>query len=295
MFKHILVPLDGSKLAEAALPAAWYLGRVLGAQVTLIHVVEIDAPFTVHGDRHLTNTAEAEAYLAAIASPRGLTVARHVHSSACANVPQSIVAHQSELVPDLIIMCTHGRSGLKRILIGSIAQQVVASGNTPVLLIRPDHLPHQAAFEIQSLLAPLDGQPAHEAGLTVAAALARATDATLLILSVVPTTGNLAGRDATTRKFMPGTTRAILRLAEEDLTSYLETQASKLREQGLSAVSLLRHGDTSSNIAAEAENQNAGAIVLATHGKAGAEAFWTQSVAARVQAQTERPLLLVPV
>jgi nucleotide-binding universal stress UspA family protein len=298
MFKHLLVPLDGSRLAEAALPAAWYLAGFLGARVTLIHVVEVDAPPTVHGERHLRSTEEAEAYLKgiiALAQPPGPPAAAHVHSSASADVAQSIVAHQDELIPDLIIMCTHGGSGLKRILMGSIAQQVAASGNTPVLLIRPDAPSHAAPFSIKTVLAPVDGDPVHEQGLAVAADLARALGARLQLLSVVPTVGALAGRDATTRKFMPGTTQAILALAEEDLKSYLMRQVSFLQKTGLAALAELRHGDTASVIAETAENVDAGAIVLATHGRAGTAAFWTNSVAARVQAQTKRPLFLVPV
>jgi nucleotide-binding universal stress UspA family protein len=59
MFKHILVPLDGSQLAEAALPIAESLAGVLGAKVTLIHIIEKGAPGQVHGQPHLRDSAEA--------------------------------------------------------------------------------------------------------------------------------------------------------------------------------------------------------------------------------------------
>ena len=94
---------------------------------------------------------------------------------------------------------------------------------------------------------------------------------------------------------MPGTTQAILEIAEADLQSYLHRQVSRLRQTGVSASAELRHGDIAPAILEAAEKLDAGIIVLATHGKAGNEAFWTNSVAARVQAQTTRPLLLVPV
>ena len=66
MFTHLLVPLDGSSLAETALPATAYLARVLPARVTLLHLVERHPPSEVHHDRHLTNAAEASAYLESI-------------------------------------------------------------------------------------------------------------------------------------------------------------------------------------------------------------------------------------
>ncbi len=298
MFKHILVPLDGSELAEAALPAARCLARALKAKVTLVHVIEEDAPATVHGERHLVSPREAEAYLQGISRLAGLQeteVACHVHAAATGNVAHSIVAHQDELTHDLIIMCTHGRSGLRRILIGSIAQQVVAEGTTPVLLIRPEGNGKDAPFEIRVILAPVDGDPAHERGLEVALELARATGARLQLLSVVPTMGTLAGRDATMGRFMPGTTHAILELAEQDLKSYLVRQTCRLKEAGVPASAELGHGDTAPTIASVAHALDASIIVLATHGKAGNEAFWTNSVGAGVQAQTRRPLLLLPV
>jgi len=61
--KHLLLPLDGSALAEAALPVAGYLAGVLNAKITLIHVIEKNAAAFIHGERHLTAHAEAEAYL----------------------------------------------------------------------------------------------------------------------------------------------------------------------------------------------------------------------------------------
>ncbi len=298
MFKHILVPLDGSELAEAALPAARYLAGALKAKVTLVHVIEEDAPTTVHGERHLVSAREAESYLAGIsrlAAAQGTEVTCHVHAAATGNVAHAIVAHQDELTHDLIVMCTHGHSGLRRILIGSIAQQVVAEGSKPVLLIRPEGKGRDLPFDIRVILAPVDGDPAHERGLDAAMELARATGARLQLLSVVPTMGTLAGRDATMGRFMPGTTHAILELAEKDLKAYLKRQAARLKEAGLPAAAELCHGDTAPTIATVADALNASIIVLATHGKAGNEAFWTNSVGAGVQAQTRRPLLLLPV
>jgi nucleotide-binding universal stress UspA family protein len=68
VFAHLLVPLDGSPLAEAALPAAVALGQRSSARLTLLHVLERRAPATIHGHRHLTNLAEAEAYLGEVAA-----------------------------------------------------------------------------------------------------------------------------------------------------------------------------------------------------------------------------------
>ena len=298
MFKHILIPLDGSALAEVVLPVAHYLARVLGAHVTLIHILEQGASASIHGERHLTEPKEAEGYLEEIARrtfPADIPVSRHVHTEAMDSVARGIVDHQAELAPDLILMCTHGRSGLRDLLFGRIAQQVVASGHTPVLLMHPHDPGMQEPFVCRTLLAPTDGEPTHERGLHLASELARATGARLLFLSVVPTWEKLAGRQAASGRFMPGTTRAVLQIAEEQLASYLRGQAARGEALGVAVSASVRRGDPASVIVETAVSTDADIIVLGTHGKAGAEAFWAHSVTAKVLGKTARPLLLVPV
>src|SRR5512140_1671491 len=99
MFKHILVPLDGSHLSEAALIPAELLARTLGAPITLIHIIEQDAPSEVHKERHLREYNEAIVYLREVAqrvfSPN-LIVEIHVHSAAVDDVAHSIVQHAHE-------------------------------------------------------------------------------------------------------------------------------------------------------------------------------------------------------
>ena len=106
MFKHILVPLDGSQLAEAAIPFAVEFCRKLDAQITLLHVIEKDAPSEVHGQRHLTNEPESCDYLGDI-SERYFgfcaKVEKHVHTEEVSEVAASIVDHSGEFKPDLII------------------------------------------------------------------------------------------------------------------------------------------------------------------------------------------------
>ena len=298
MFKHILIPLDGSTLAEVVLPAAHYLARVLGAHVTLIHILEKGASASVHGERHLTEEEEADRYLAEVARrtfPADTPVSRHVHPETMESVARGLVDHQAEFAPDLILMCTHGRGGLRELLFGRIAQQVVASGRTPVLLIRPHGQRPKEPFRCRTLLAPTDGKPAHERGLDLTFELARAASASVRLLAVVPTMERLAGRQAASGRFMPGTTRAVLQIAEEQLATYLRGRAACGQALGVVVSASVRRGDPATVIAEAAASSNADIIVLATHGKAGAEAFWAHSVPAKVLGKTARPLLLVPV
>ncbi len=298
MFKHLLVPLDGSRLAEAALPAAAYLAQKLGAPVTLIHIIERDAPQAVHGERHLTNTEEALAYLDEVAQrgfPPGLHVERHVHTSQMTDVARGIVDHGEELAPDLIVMCTHGRGGLRDFLFGSIAQQVVNRGTIPVLIIHPTGADEEPPFICRRLLVPLDGMPDHEQGLQVAVGLARVCRAELHLILVVPTLATLSGPHAAAGRLLPGATTELLELTQQEAEAHLFRHLTQLQAQGLSVKVEVGRGEPVATIIDTARKANVDLIVLGTHGRAGMDAFWAGSIAPKVSSRSHLPLLLVPI
>jgi len=297
MFKHLLVPLDGSHLAEAALPTAAYLAKALGAAVTLLHIVEHNAPQEVHHDRHLTDAASARAYLADVAArefPPELTVESHVHEVEVTNVAQSLVEHCQELItPDLIVMCTHGPTGVREWIFGHLGDQVIALGQTPVLLVHPQS--QASPVKIQRIFVPLDGSPAHEHALPVAEELARACSAGLHLGMVIQTLGTLSGEKAATGRLLPGAMTAVLELAEENAEAYLQPHLARLRSAGLSVTAEVARGDPADTIVRSARKRKMDLIVLGTHGKVGTEAFWAGSVAPRVADHTTLPLVLVPI
>src|SRR5205814_8513011 len=159
LFERLLLPLDGSRLAEAALPAAERLALAFGSTVTLLHVVERGARPTVHGERHFTDRAAADAYLAeliAALAGRGVLASAHVHDVPEGDVAASVAAHAAEVNADLVVLCTHGRGGVRGFLWGGIAQQVLRRGTTPVLLVRaaPGHTA-PAPFPPGTVLSPV--------------------------------------------------------------------------------------------------------------------------------------------
>ncbi len=298
MYRHILVPLDGSKLAEAALPPAAFLAGRLGARLTLLHLVESNVAGTVHGDRHLTEAGEADAYLQELAARpalAGLAVTCHVHEEPTSRVVTGIVEHQDELAPDLVVMCAHGRGGLRKLLYGSIPQRVIAAGATPVVLVRPGAGGEAPPFDCRELLVPLDGEPAHEEGLAAAEHLASALSARLHLLSVVRGETDLSGRQAVSGRFLPGASRAVAQFDSEERLRYLAAVTLRLRASQLDVASEVRRGEPAETIVAAAAGGGADLIVLATHGKAGSQAFWAGSIAALVLEKTALPVLLVPV
>ena len=285
MFKHLLVPLDGSRLAEVALPMAAYLAERVGATVTLVHIIERGASAEVHGERHLTSPEEAHAYLEETAS-RAFTpqqqVQQHVHSAEMDDVAVGIADHIEELRPDLIIMCTHGHGGLRNVLYGSIAQQVVSHGTIPVLLIQPagDGMPPDGGCH--RLLVPLDASPEHEQSLQSAAELARACQAALHLVLVVPTLSTLSGEQAGIGRLLPGTTTHMLEIASQEAETHLRSHVQRLQATGITASAEITRGDPAAEIVETALETKADMIVLGTHGKSGIDAFWSGSIAPKV-------------
>jgi nucleotide-binding universal stress UspA family protein len=303
MFKHLLVPLDGSALAEAALPAASYLVQTLGASATLIHIIEADAPQEIHGERHLSEPGEAYSYLegAAQVFPPGASVECHVHTLPASDLARGIVEHVDEFAPDLIVMCTHGSGGLRGLVVGSIAQQVIALGKTPVLLIHPSPASGGGTGgggswgPLHRLLVPLDGNADHEQGLSFAAGLAVACEADLHLLMVVHTSGSLTWQSAATARLLPSMTDAYLDLAQEEAVAYLRRTVEKLRGTGIGLAAEVQRGDPADVIVKTAARVEADLIVLGTHARSQMEAFWSGSVTPKVAGRSPLPLLLVPV
>lgn len=142
--RHILVPLDGSDLGERILEPAAALARISGARLTLAHVVASHAALgggvvPLLPDDIVRLNDQADAYLEGIAErlrEDGLSVATHLaEGEGAANM---IAAMADELDADLIALATHGHGGLRRAMIGSVADKVLRSSPLPLMVLRPD-------------------------------------------------------------------------------------------------------------------------------------------------------------
>lgn len=141
MYRRILVPLDGSELAEKALDHAEKLAETFGAEIILLQVVpfmpiygapELMTPFIVDekqkevAERYLTNLSEE-------LKKRGFKATATVKTGQ--QVAVEIIDFAKESGVDLIVMCTHGRSGITRWVLGSVAHKVLTRAETPILLV----------------------------------------------------------------------------------------------------------------------------------------------------------------
>ncbi len=142
MYKRAVVPLDGSPVAESILPFILEIAGPLDMQVVLLRVVQPLPPMLIEGSRYVVAEAvearrvDAEEYLAAVAvelRKKGVRVETRVRRGTPA---PEILAGAREAEADLIAMTTHGRSGLGRLLFGSVAEEVLRHSATPVFLMR---------------------------------------------------------------------------------------------------------------------------------------------------------------
>ena len=297
MFSNLLVPLDGSKLAESVLPVVKRLATLFPCEVKLLHVIEKGAPSTVHGDVHLRDVREAELYLEAIAErlrAKGIKAGVHVHSVPEGDVPKSIADHADELGQDLIVICAHGSGGIRRFVFGSNAEQVLSHGDTEVMLVKADPHGNPPAFGPESIVALLGQDPENESVLAAGAEFAIRAGAGLHLLYVVPTAETVAPPEAPSGRIAPGATRLLLHMEAEEVANSVRDRIAELRSRNIEADGRVERGEIEAAIIGMAGRTRADLIILATRGLAGLSAFWANAAVPRIAAEYDGIMLLVP-
>jgi nucleotide-binding universal stress UspA family protein len=310
--KTILVPLDGSALAERVLPHVRGLASLLGARVCLLKVI-VDDDYdnilteTLTGAYGLVETPEAlqerkqrawetmrqhaEGYLATQArglQASGLDVETEVNFGPPAKI---IVEVARERHTTLIAMATHGYGGLKRWTLGSVTDQVVHTATAPVFVVRGAK-PAPVDLTIKRILVPLDGSAFARQALPLAIALAQGANAELILLeAVAPPIEAYPGMRPLSRP-LPHQAEALATLRAQ-AAHELETLAGDLRQQGIMAAPVMVPGYAAEVIVDEAERHGADLIVMATHGYSGLKRWALGSVAHKVLHAATIPLMLV--
>lgn len=297
MFTRLLVPLDGSGLAESVLPVVRRLAQILPCTISLLHVIEKNAPSNIHGDVHLKDAPEAEAYLDEAAErlrALGLNVDMHVHTAPQGDVPKCIAEHAVELDQDLIVLCSHGSGGVRRFVFGSNAEQVLTHGSTPVLLVQATTRGSAPGFGPERILALADNTPATRPALEIGSQLASAARAELHLLAVVPTLASMSAEEAAAGRLMPRATKEVLQWAAEETAIYLRGEVESLREKAVRAGGRVERGDAGAAVVAVAGEIHADLVILAVRGLAGISAFWANALTRRVAGAYDGALLLIP-
>ncbi len=290
MYHTILVPLDGSAFGERALAIATALAQATQAQVILMRAASASAfPGADPTEAQCQAVEEAQAYLATLAtglSEQGLSVEV---AAPYGDAAEAILLEISLRSADLVVMCTHGRSGLGRWIYGSVAEKVLARSPVPVLLVHPTGQVATLGPESAqaSILIPLDGSAFAEKALPHAAALARVFGGLILLVRAV-------GLPMAAYSY-PGMGLVQESLEEEQRESeaYLGEVAQRLRADGLSVQTVVREGWPADIIVYRGAALGARLIVMATHGRTGVARLLLGSVALDVIRRSPLPVLLI--
>jgi nucleotide-binding universal stress UspA family protein len=287
--RRILVPLDGSRLAEAALPAAAWVARALQARLLLLHALERDAPASVHGEAHLTRASEAEQYLERHATRLrrlGIEVEVDVHERPVADVAAALDRHAHEFDADLIAMCAHGRTNLRDRALGTIAEQILRGGSIPILL-RTVRRPRRSEFRLRNLLVPVDFGHDVEAALDAARTFARPYGATITLLTA-PEPASAAAR-----RLLPSASALAHELDQADAGRRLERLVEHLRSESFDTHAIVAEQRPSDAIVAAADALPAELIVLVTDAHGGLSSWYDPSAVQRLVARPDLTLLLI--
>jgi nucleotide-binding universal stress UspA family protein len=285
MFRAILVPHDGSPLAEVAVPYATAIARSAHGRLIVIQAA-----------RDPVSKRHAELELAVLAErlwKSGIAVETHVRDADDANdAGDFIVGAVPAWEADLVVMSTHGRSGLGRWLYGSVADHVLRHADVPIFLIpascdqtwppNPDG---------SHILVALDGSEFAEEALRPARDLASTLGASLLLVRAVPPP-TVPGGYGQAVPYIPSDSGAAL----EEARAYLKGVASSLRATSTGPVDVDVHAEVGTPVMAlvsVAQHRQVMAIAMATHGRSGIARVVLGSVATGVLQQAGIPLLLV--
>lgn len=316
MFTRIVVPLDGSARAEHALPVAVRLARASGGSLMLVQVAALPVIYETYTAASYTaevveaEIEEAEDYLRTLAQSELLAGVKTETKALFGAAAQTILSVALSYNADLIVMTSQGKTGLKRWVLGSVAQKIARYSSVPVLVLHEGGSipagPHPDGSPMRALVT-LDGsvlaKSAVEPTAQLLSALSEAMPAVLHLLRVVKTPG------IDEAKVTPEQLVELKKQTLHKAKSYMNNVVSHLREGPLANLniritwSVALDADVADAILRVAENgedaEGAGVfgrcdlIAMATHGRTGLQHWVLGSVTERVLSSTRLPILIV--
>lgn len=300
MFSRIIVPVDGSKLAEAVLPYVRVFARAFDSKVSLLQAMDLESgsfPADLIG---LMSEAKAEEtrklarrtgeeYLARLEKTMGAVEVERIIG---AGQPDKVIVDESgrDSATNLIAMSTHGRSGIGRWIVGSVTDKVIHSSSSSMLIVRPSVEDNQVGGEahLRRIIVPLDGSEVSEKALPAAGELSRKLSLEVSLIRVVSTIQlSMAGE-------WPSGYPDVLGAVEDETREYLGVKGEELRSQGITKVeSQVVMGDAAGQIADLAHQDGESLVVMTSRGRSGLSRALLGSIADRVVRSCEAPVLLV--
>ena len=297
MYTKMLIPLDGSKTAEKVLPLARILAGTLKLPIELLEVVDISAAsahIVADKARYLDLIiAEAERssqdYLNEIAaSLAGVRIVCSVERGKPADV---IIERAAAETGTLIAMATHGRSGVNRWMMGSVAEKVLRGTSTPLFLVRAGEAETIGGSPtIKSIVVPLDGSDLAESVLPTVLEVAKTLDLEVVLCRAYELA---ASAYYGSEEYLPNY-QQLLREIKAEAESYLEKKVQSLKASGLAKVSWVAlEGSGAEEIVGYTREHPDALVAMCTHGRSGVSRWVLGSVAERVVRHSDDPVLVL--
>ena len=302
MYKRIFVPLDTSKLAEIALPYAEELASKLGSEVILIHVkTRADVPDNVDHRVYISKMAATteQNVKKSPALPPGekVKVASAVVGSVglLTHPAEEILGYAEKENISLIVMATHGRTGIRRWTLGDTANKVARASKCPVLLIRANtDVPE--SVHLDGILVPLDGSKLSEAVVPYIENLASKLKTKISLINVVeppyhyyPGYGGMGYESIVRAPYTEEEIKPLKEVAEK----YVKSVSEKLMAEGIKTSYEVKVGSAGEEIIKVEEEIHPDMVAMSTHGHSGFGRWEHGSVADKVLHHGNTPLLLV--
>ena len=308
-YSRIVLPLDGSEIAEQALPYAKALALRLSVPLRLLLAVEPESPAIVQSllaGRHWAESESVRAqrgeeYLSGKASSLqedGL----QVETTVPRREPSAAIVEDAARDPDaLIAMASHGRSGLARWWMGSVADRVLHTADNPVLIIRAQESPSSSGgAALSRLIVPLDGSELAELALPHVTRLAGAMGLPVTLLQITVSESDYFSHIAIGPGVVPASLPSspsiteLIQMATSEAQGYLEKVRERLVSQGLADVETqVVRGTPADSIVDLATAEEGRLVAMTTHGRSGVRRMVLGSVSERVVRQSGCPVLLV--
>ncbi|WP_101297878.1 universal stress protein [Halegenticoccus soli] len=289
MYETILVPTDGSSGSTLAAKHAFQLAETFDATVHAVHAVDTAAYDPIFHDLGVDRSAvrtqsSSRAFepIEAAAEEANRPLVTEVVEGA---PHEAILRYADENGVDLVVMGTHGRTGVERFLIGSVAVRVVRLSDAPVVTVRTGGEEPTGSYD--DVLVPTDGSDYARAAADRAIAVAEAYGATVHALNVVDLTEAAGFFDA------GGISPEFVERLDREGAETAEGVAETAREAGLRAVADVRHGTPHREIREYASENGIDLIAMGTHGRTGVGRYALGSVTERVVRTADAPLLTV--
>jgi nucleotide-binding universal stress UspA family protein len=282
MWKKILVPLDGSDLAELALPYAKELAGAFNSELILLYVSEAD-------DEHLHMH---QLYLEKLAGQMKKMVKRVSPVVISGKPVEEIVKYTEKSDIRLIVMASHGRSGIIPWATGGIASKVIDATGVPLLLIKESKRRRKVKEKhlISRILLPLDGSEAGEAAITRAKELKSRLEAEVILLGVVPTGQHIRTVGGLDYILFP---EQEIEAYRAEAREYLEKVYKRLKRGKGELKVEIRLGEVTKEILDFAREKRVNLIAISSHGHSGMTKWVFGSTAQKIMQDSPIPVLVV--